>query len=441
MRYCPPCLSDQGQLYTFPPTGPILLLRQGIWPQNRYSFSNCHPVCIGPKVPQNTVVFFEPKQGPIPPHPPIPPRPRPPRPPVSFGNDEQTCTNTCPDGQVGEPISYTVPENTFFRTTKLAANQAAMQSACEHADALRDATPCVTGFAGVVTIFAKTRAGNPALIGCEEFIPSSPPNYYRIALESGSLWADFSQAFVADCSGFGESTTTIAYGSFLQYDGTSGVATQGGVTTIQVGGNPPEPVVGYTVTCQPFGPDVKCHNPDDAPDVISSINSAVQCQRANQPSVCCQQLTPLGGVQYSYRNFGTQFKTLLDQDLEEDAIQRFRNANAYGDWVECIELPFTPSPTPISCCPTSYQQRTDGREFAYQESLGRVEISDLTPGVEYQFLLEITRTDLATAETVVSGTIAIVDVANFAGQITGEFTMPVNVGFAYKITNAQGSFV
>lgn len=136
------CLPPRGQLFHFAPTnGPLLLLGEGQLTRRQY-INRCGVPCVGPRVPQATVVFFPPKKVAPPYRPPMPPSPPAPTPTPTFGNTEQTCVNTCPDGLVGEPVQATVPADTFFRGSQEEANAAAMAEACELAAALRLASPC-----------------------------------------------------------------------------------------------------------------------------------------------------------------------------------------------------------------------------------------------------------------------------------------------------------
>lgn len=63
-------------------------------------------------------------------------------------NTEQTCTNTCPDGTIGDPISVTVEAGSFVGTGETAeealaaANAAALASACAQAAELRTHSLC-----------------------------------------------------------------------------------------------------------------------------------------------------------------------------------------------------------------------------------------------------------------------------------------------------------
>jgi hypothetical protein len=357
-----------------------------------------------------------------------------------YPNGEQSCSEPCPTGLTGATITVTIPAGTdeFNSSTLAEANAAALAEACAQAAALRALTPCQEVEASII-LSSKTVTGEASLIGCAEFAASTPPRYYRRAEESGSLWADFSQSFVEDCSGTPQSTTTVIYGSFVQYDPDTGVPSQGGLTTLNTGGGA-NPVVGYTVTCGPFEDCPICHDPvGDGVNCIASIASPTVAHRTNQPGTCCQELTVLSSVLYSYNNFGEQTKTLSDEDTEADAITRLLAANPFGGWVECASFT-SPNETPISCSPTTYTERV-ARTFNYTKSQNKVEISGLTPGVEYLVSAEITRTDLATMVSEVSAYYQFQDVATGGGTLSDEFDTPIAVGYSHEITNVTIAFV
>jgi hypothetical protein len=331
-------------------------------------------------------------------------------------------------------VSVTIPAGTYLAETQEEANAMALAEACAQVAALRDDEPCETVFEASITISSRTREGAPELVGCEEFgTPSVPPRFYRRVEESGSLWSEFSQNFVGDCSGDPQSTTTVVYGSHRQYDPDTGAVSFGGVTTLNG-----SPVGAYQTTCDVLGSAI-CHA-DPPEETVGTVDSTTQC-RKTATGTCCQELTGLGSIVYSYQGFGEQFKNLSDEDLEADAIARFRTANPYGAWVECATLESTPSVNPLACSPSEYEVRTAGRTWFYQESETKVEVSGLTPGTEYLFRFEITRTDLDTLASVVSGYIDVQQVADGAGEITDEFAVPVTAGYRYEITDIVGSVV
>ncbi len=67
-------------------------------------------------------------------------------PPDTFCNTEQSVTLTCPDGTTGDPITVTKEAGTYcgYATQEL-ANAAALAAAQAEAEALREASPCVSG--------------------------------------------------------------------------------------------------------------------------------------------------------------------------------------------------------------------------------------------------------------------------------------------------------
>jgi alpha-tubulin suppressor-like RCC1 family protein len=62
--------------------------------------------------------------------------------PCLYPNEEQECTEECPEGLIGDPITVTVPAGTYFAETLAEANALALAAACAEAATLREATPC-----------------------------------------------------------------------------------------------------------------------------------------------------------------------------------------------------------------------------------------------------------------------------------------------------------
>jgi len=344
---------------------------------------------------------------------------------VSFGNTEQTCVNTCPEGFIGSPISVTVAADTIFASRLIEANAAAMAEACSQAQALRDLTPCTGGTEGEVVISAKTRSGTPALVGCPEFTDvSTPPRYYRLQATAGSLETIYYPAGgiqvipICDIPPF--ETDNCTYTGYVQYDQATGVKTTGGFTTCDGVDYP-----GLTECYGGFQP--ACD--------VSVVTTATVSTRTGTNTCCAGPQDAFGFLLYSLKTTGVNTMTNSEEDTESDAIDRFRTANPYGGWAVCETVPITPSPTPLSCAPTSYELRETGREFAYEESMAKVDASLLTPGSDYTISCEITRTDLATMVEVVSGVIDVTGTASGGGLLSGEFDMPVDVGYAYRISN------
>ena len=168
------CLPPRGQLFHFPPTnGPLLLLGEGQLTRRQY-LNRCGGPCAAPRVPQGTVVFFQPPKVAPPYRPPMPPTPVAPHTPL-FYNGAQTCVNSCPEGE-GDPISVTVDAGEHVSTvSQAAADAAAMAAACAAAAALREDAPCGVAYAAAYRV----KAGVAELCGFEEFTtPSTPPKKF-----------------------------------------------------------------------------------------------------------------------------------------------------------------------------------------------------------------------------------------------------------------------
>lgn len=62
--------------------------------------------------------------------------------PCLYPNTEQVCTETCPDGTVGDPITVTIAAGEYTAETQEEADALALAAACEQAALLRAETPC-----------------------------------------------------------------------------------------------------------------------------------------------------------------------------------------------------------------------------------------------------------------------------------------------------------
>lgn len=280
------------------------------------------------QIPQSTVVFFPPPVVPPepPPIPPIPPDP--PEPPVTtYHNTEQTCTDTCPGGTTGSPISVTVTAgNPAYDSivSQEVADAAALAAACAEAAQQRELQPCVDipPPEGVPCDHECRSADLSAtLIGCSEYSPfeSVPPRKYRIKAASGVSWTR---------SYFGDDTCTTpvsfppspqcTYTSYIQYDAFSGATSHGGnlscINTSDPGSNP---VVedGLIFCGTPGGSD--CFS-------FWTIDSATVASRHTTGACCGNQKTVSETLQV----------ILSDEDTEDDAETRALIAADPVPWVE-----------------------------------------------------------------------------------------------------------
>lgn len=97
--------------------------------------------------------------------------------PAVYGNDPQTCSTTCPDGQT---FSYTVPANKFRALSREKANAAALSNACKLASANRI---CLGGITDEATVGEQY---HDAIVADTDFVPVS------FTITSGSIpaWLD-----------------------------------------------------------------------------------------------------------------------------------------------------------------------------------------------------------------------------------------------------------
>lgn len=118
--------------------------------------------------------------------------------PCLYPNEEQTCTETCPDGTLGDDVSVTISAGEFFATTQEEANALALASACALAADQRILNPCGEPALSVSLLSSWME---PGLIGFEEFTDiSTPPKKYKQRNVDGNMqMKDYWQT--ADCNG------------------------------------------------------------------------------------------------------------------------------------------------------------------------------------------------------------------------------------------------
>lgn len=349
--------------------------------------------------------------------------------PCLYPNSEQSCSEVCPEGFEGETITVTIEagDPRFNSATLEEANALALAAACEEAAELRGLTPCTVpdGVQADVVLYQRTRSGQATLIGCLEYIESTPPRYYRRAEWAGTLVNNCTGAFDGNCSAIVNVTSCTNTG-FRQLDAVTGALTLGGANICN--GN----TIGTGTDCS-VPSSQGCETLDGGELATEVTITSPTTLTRTEMEVCCITRTILGSIQFSCRATGTQTKTLSDEDTEDDAIVRFRNANPWGSFAVC-ESGVSPL-LDINCGPSSYTQRTSGNSFTFQESENRVEITGLTPLANYVVSVYFHRTDLSTMIETFDSIYEIAEAADGSGEISDEFPTPQTVGYSYRISN------
>lgn len=356
--------------------------------------------------------------------------------PCLYENEEQECCDECPEGTTGEPICVTIDaaDERFTDTSVELANAAALAQACADAALLREGTPCTEQAEDAeVQLMVASRSGTATLVGCDEFIVSSPPRFYRKAVFSGTSSSFWSGSFVDNCDNVIPLDVAIYDDITRQYDSLTGAVTFSGQTIFN---GTPTPAT--SLSCE-AGPDQNCSGdvPFGEGDITTwVIDSATSATRTDNPEFCCVRRTELGSVLYSIEYSGSATKILSEEDTEDDAITRFRNANSYPAPSLCASFT-VPNLTPLNCGPSSRELRVSGRTFDFQESENTLTISNLVPSQDYDVRVEITRTDLDTMVSELAAYYEFTDTADGSGEINDTFDTPNVAGYSHKITNIE----
>lgn len=419
---CPPaCLPPKGQLFTFPGTGgPLLLLGEGQVTRRQY-INRCGPPCVAPRVPQGTVVFFAPPKVPPPYRPPMPPSPPPPAPPVMYGNTQQECTNTCPEGTNGAPITVTVTSGIFERSEQAAADAAALASACAQADALRAATPCTVEGEMVVTMVSDYR--ECSLCGFDAFlfnavppVVSVPPVKYLTCTFAGSYhgdvynvvntWNTVPYSCLAEDGAFPQGFFDVTYSGSSVFNpltcaqsstAVQGISENGGATNF------------VPINAPIYGPAF------EADCITTTTRTSTQSIRVKSGNCCGVQATEGGMPALSQVQVGGYTETFSDPDTDENAIIRA---------------------TPVLGTENvaKYQARTNGFDFIYQTVAIDFDLTTLVTGVNYRITLPLTTEFYDGTGAVESETfydfVAPGPTHNIADLIVAPYAMKVTIGTA-----------
>lgn len=286
-----------------------------------------------------------------------------------FYNTQQSCTNTCPIGSTGDPITVVVEAGAFAsEISQAAADAYAYSFACNQAAQQRLLQPCV-GACEPATLFCRFRGGVATLCGFDEFIVSTPPLKYRTLQQGGQYHAiGYDNSL---CTILASETATCTWTGSCYYDALTCAFTQAGFQNCG-GGN--------LINCGNLGGDFQ-----PGSDQTTTTSTRVQAKVTGD---CLPNTVFSAYVKYDVAN---QFAQLSDEDTEADAITRLFNGPS-GIWSAWAQIGDGSGGTCLNldCCLARYQQRT-AFSFSYQEAEWRVVKNGLTPSGHYQVQVEIWR--------------------------------------------------
>jgi hypothetical protein len=154
----------------------------------------------------------------------------------------------------------------------------------------------------------KSRGGTATLIGCDEIVPSTPPNRYRKAKQTGNATSNFYTS--PDCTGAIASTTVCVYNGTKTYNKVTGAVTVTGGTTCD------GVLVSPGVSCPSYSGSV-C-------GILISVGPTIW--RGTATNACC----PYGvGGSIKTPSYNNKVE-LSDKDSESDALARMEAS--LPDW-------------------------------------------------------------------------------------------------------------
>lgn len=148
--------------------------------------------------------------------------------------------------------------------------------------------------------------------------------------------------------------------------------------------------------------------------------------------VCVLVVTPLGDDYYE-KTTGLVTVDLNNPDTEENAIERFRAANPWGD------SPYVPAggscPLPL-CCLAQYQDRGDGLTFAFADAEFQVTKVGLAANTAYPVKVTFFRRAFATGDFHEWKTVTYSATTDNSGNLKFEDDVPNEKGFETFAHNA-----
>jgi hypothetical protein len=232
------------------------------------------------------------------------------------------------------------------------------------------------------TLECRTRSGNPALCGYQEYVSAStPPKKYRVQTynEDKQNCSYIGTGCAADPHGSTHSTVVNATSTYSST--TCGVTNVG---TRNFGGSTDSGAcVDYTGSLgssQASGDESDDMTGAPAVTFFTLTTSTATHLLYTGNNTC----TDRGGNSNIVR--GTSDWALTVEDTESDAIARFQAGTSFGSWLEVGVDCSVPD-----CCLAQYEPRTSGFSFVYADAQYRVTASGLLANTNYEARVKIYR--------------------------------------------------
>lgn len=327
--------------------------------------------------------------------------------PFSYGNTEQQCTDTCPEGTTGTPITVVIQAGTYFSSESQAdADEQALVAACNQAAADRVNDPCVlSGY--TQDFFYRQRGGTYTLVGKNEYAchASTPPKKYRRWTVTGS----FEQIEYLD-----EACTNPRVLPFIYtYSGSNTWDDDGNET---VGVSQVLTQNGVVISTTPISTTISSPCDPDTCFVTNNWASAQVIQTGTGD--CC------AGMFFPTAQTGIVFLTLTEEDTDQDAIDRMLAAEGpYGPFLACGGFP---------CGQAKQTVRTSGFSADYIEGQFQVAGSSFPVSTSLNAKLTFRRTNLSTSD-VDYFFLNYPATSDNAGAVDLQINIPVQVGFLIEV--------
>ncbi len=300
--------------------------------------------------------------------------------PESFCNEEQTYTDTCPEGMIGDPITATIAACAVESAISIEeANALALAMAVAEAEAERLLSPCLVPVEpGDVTFFSREHGGEWSLIGYPEFVdPSTPPKKYLVRTYSGTGTSErcsiSGMCVDGHCAeGVEGQYDTCTPTGYCAYDAVTAVLT----TTTETYCTWEDAVVSSNF----------CHN--IAPACGYILNETQTSQSTTLVKECCFE-TAFAGYEIHEADYHLDLSV---EDTVANAIVRLVNSlPPLGVFTECAAFP----------CGVGLLSVQDPVGFTGDLMRGEFEVvgTVFSASTDYIATISFIRTDLATLET------------------------------------------
>lgn len=302
--------------------------------------------------------------------------------PCLYPNSEQTCEDVCPEGTEGGTISVTVDarDPRFDSPTVEIANSLALAYACEQVEILRNSSPCVVPEVDTNVPISYTCRSKTGL-GIIIGCPEfgTPSVPPRLYRRTYGGGQSTNTSFSDSGCTIPIAFSTCTYDSFYEWDAITGLPSSGGQTTCVNNLGDVSVFPGVTNCFGTLGPP--------AGDclgfwVFSSKTLALSLSTGN----CCLQ-----GSVYQKGTASTGYVELTEEDTEDDAEVRAMIDLEYDTGGDCADH-------------TGEREQRVGTDTQFDFRKGEVQITigsvedPLLIGHEYQITIELSRRALGSAD-------------------------------------------